>query len=94
MANDLDYTVNDPATELELVYIDDLIEELFNALEGKEHRCSYPCSVGAGTVEEPQDSVSGSRKAAEDACETAEEAPGRNGQETAETPSAVRPGCR
>lgn len=88
VANDLDYTVNDPATELELVYIDDLIEELFNALEGKEHRCSYPCSVGAGTVEEPQDSVSGSRKAAEDACETAEEAPGRNGQETAETPSA------
>lgn len=42
VANDLDYTVNDPATELELVYIDDLMEELLDALEGKEHRCSYP----------------------------------------------------
>jgi len=38
-ANDLEYKVNDPATELDLVYIDDLIEEMFDALEGKEHRC-------------------------------------------------------
>lgn len=41
-ANDLGYTVNDPATELELLYIDDLIEEMLDALEGKEHRCGYP----------------------------------------------------
>lgn len=42
VANDLEYTVNDQTTELELVYIDDLIEELLDALEGKEHRCEYP----------------------------------------------------
>ena len=41
IANDLPVTVNDRSTELELVYIDDLIEEMFNALEGKEHRCNY-----------------------------------------------------
>lgn len=41
VANDLDYTVNDPSTELELLYIDDLIAELLDALEGKEHRCVY-----------------------------------------------------
>ncbi len=43
-ANDLDYTVNDPSTELELVYIDDLINEMFDALEGKEHRCDFGIS--------------------------------------------------
>jgi UDP-2-acetamido-2,6-beta-L-arabino-hexul-4-ose reductase len=42
VANDLEYTVNDPGTELELLYIDDLIEEMLDALEGKEHRCEYP----------------------------------------------------
>lgn len=41
VANDLEYTVNERTTELELVYIDDLIEEMFDALEGKEHRCNY-----------------------------------------------------
>ena len=41
-ANDLEYKVNDPKTELELVYIDDLINEMFDALEGKEHHCEYP----------------------------------------------------
>lgn len=40
-ANDLEYTVNDPNTELDLLYIDDLIEEMFDALEGKEHRCDF-----------------------------------------------------
>lgn len=40
-ANDLEYTVNDPKTELELLYIDDLIDELFDALENKEHRCEF-----------------------------------------------------
>ncbi len=40
-ARDLPITVNDPATELELVYIDDVVEELIAALEGGEHRCDY-----------------------------------------------------
>lgn len=42
VANDLDYTVNDPKTELELLYIDDLVNEMLDALEGKEHHCEYP----------------------------------------------------
>ncbi len=41
VANGRDYTVNDRATELELLYIDDLTAELLDALEGKEHRCGY-----------------------------------------------------
>ena len=41
VANDLEYTVNDRSTELELLYIDDLVEEMFDALEGNEHRCDY-----------------------------------------------------
>lgn len=41
MANDLPITVNDPSTELELVYIDDLVEELLLTLSGREHRCDY-----------------------------------------------------
>ena len=41
VANDLEYTVNDHSTELELLYIDDLIEEMLDVLEGKEHRCEY-----------------------------------------------------
>lgn len=41
IANDLSVTVNDPATELELVYIDDLVAELLDALSGKAHRCNY-----------------------------------------------------
>lgn len=42
VANDLEYTVHDRSTELELLYIDDLISEMLDALEGKEHRCEYP----------------------------------------------------
>ncbi len=41
IANDLPITVSDPKVELELVYIDDLVAELLDALEGKEHRCGY-----------------------------------------------------
>lgn len=41
VANGLEYTVNDRSTELELLYIDDLVGELLNALEGKEHHCVY-----------------------------------------------------
>ncbi len=40
-ANGLDITVNDPATELELVYIDDLVDEMIEALRGRPHRCDY-----------------------------------------------------
>lgn len=42
IANDLDYTVNDPSVELDLLYIDDLVNEMMLAMEGKEHRCEYP----------------------------------------------------
>ncbi len=41
MANDLPIIVNDPAVELELLYIDDLITEMFDALEGREHCCEF-----------------------------------------------------
>lgn len=41
IANDLPITVNDRNTELELLYIDDLMEEMLDALEGLEHRCEY-----------------------------------------------------
>ena len=40
-ANDLPYTVNDPSVELELLYIDDLVDEMLAALEGNEHRCEF-----------------------------------------------------
>ena len=42
IANSLPVTVNDPEVELELLFIDDLVEEMFDAIEGKEHRCFYP----------------------------------------------------
>ena len=41
VANDLEIKVNDKNTELELVYIDDLVEEMFNALENKESHCEF-----------------------------------------------------
>ena len=41
IANDQPYTVNDPSTELELLYIDDLVEGMFDLLEGKETRCEF-----------------------------------------------------
>lgn len=40
-ANDLPIMVNDRNTELELVYIDDLVTEMLDVLEGKAHRCDY-----------------------------------------------------
>ena len=49
-ANDLPYTVNDPSVELELLYIDDLIDEMICALLGKEHRCEFD---GVETVMKP-----------------------------------------
>ena len=50
IANDLPITVNDPKVELELLFIDDLLEELFDALEGKEHHCEFD---GVETVLRP-----------------------------------------
>ena len=41
IANDLPIQVNDPNVELELLYIDDLVNEMLLALEGKEHRCEF-----------------------------------------------------
>ena len=41
IANDLPITVNDPSVELELLYIDDLVEEMIAALQGKEHHCEF-----------------------------------------------------
>ena len=41
IANDLPIQVNDASAELELLYIDDLVEEMLDALEGKAHRCNY-----------------------------------------------------
>ena len=42
IANDLPITVNDPSVELELLFVDDLLEELYDAMEGHPHRCDYP----------------------------------------------------
>ena len=41
IANDLPIQVNDRSTELELLYIDDLVEEMISALTGSEHHCEY-----------------------------------------------------
>lgn len=46
-AHELPITVNDPSVELELLYIDDLVEEMLAALEGREHRCAFD---GVNTV--------------------------------------------
>lgn len=40
-ANDLPYTVNDPSVELELLYIDDLVDEMILAIKGEEHHCEF-----------------------------------------------------
>lgn len=41
IANDLPIQVNDPNVELELLYIDDLVDEMVAALKGEEHRCEF-----------------------------------------------------
>ncbi len=41
VANDLPYTVNDPSVELELLYIDDLVDEMIACLRGEEHHCEF-----------------------------------------------------
>ncbi len=47
IANDLPITVNDPSVELEMLFVDDLVEEMLDALEGKEHHCEFD---GVNTV--------------------------------------------
>ena len=41
IANDLPIQVNDPSVMLELLYIDDLVDEMLDALESKEHHCDF-----------------------------------------------------
>lgn len=41
VANDLPITVNDPKIQLTLLYVDDLVDEMICALEGREHRCRF-----------------------------------------------------
>ena len=41
IAHDLPITVNDPSVELELLFIDDLVEEMLDAIEGKAHHCEF-----------------------------------------------------
>lgn len=41
VANDLPYTVNDPSVELELLYIDDLVDEMIACLLNREHHCEF-----------------------------------------------------
>ena len=48
VANDLPYTVNDRNSEVELLYIDDLVEGMFDLLEGKEKRCDYDGLIPVG----------------------------------------------
>ena len=50
IANDEPYTVNDPSVELELLYIDDLVQGMFDLLEGREQRCEFD---GVETVLDP-----------------------------------------
>lgn len=50
VANDEPFTVNDRSTELELLYIDDLVEGMFDLLEGKEQHCEFD---GVETVAKP-----------------------------------------
>ncbi|MBO7625343.1 MAG: NAD-dependent epimerase/dehydratase family protein [Bacteroidales bacterium] len=50
IANDLPVTVNDPSVELELLYIDDLVQEMIHALRGEEHYCEFE---GVDTILRP-----------------------------------------
>lgn len=50
IANDLPITVNDPTVDMELLYIDDLMEEMICALKGQEHHCEFD---GVNTVLTP-----------------------------------------
>ncbi len=51
IANDLPITVNDRSTELELLYIDDLVDEMIAAMRGEEHHCEFE---GVDTILTPE----------------------------------------
>ena len=42
IANDLPITVNDPSIEIELLFMEDFLEDMYDAIEGHPHRCEYP----------------------------------------------------
>lgn len=54
IANDLPIQVNDPAVELELLYIDDLVDEMIACLKGEEHRCEFN---GLEVIPTPKDNA-------------------------------------
>ena len=56
VANDLPYTVNDPSVELELLYIDDLVDEMMACLEGREHHCEFVGLEVVGVTQKSQKS--------------------------------------
>ena len=64
VANDLPYTVNDPSVELELLYIDDLVEEMIACLKGEEHRCEFE---GLTVVPAPTEDQRDQKESAESA---------------------------
>lgn len=51
IANDLPIRVDDRTTELELLYIDDLVDGMLDAIEGKEHHCEFE---GVAAVDKPE----------------------------------------
>ncbi len=51
IANDLPIQVKDPSVELELLYIDDLVDEMITALQGKEHHCEFDGMEAVGKVD-------------------------------------------
>ena len=59
-ANDLPYTVNDPSVELELLYIDDLVDEMIAGLKGEEHHCEFD---GLEVLPAPADNADGADNA-------------------------------
>ena len=64
IANDLPYTVNDPSVELELLYIDDLVDEMIACLKGEEHRCEFE---GLTVVPAPTEDQRDQKESAESA---------------------------
>ena len=64
-ANDLPYIVNDPSVELELLYIDDLVDEMIACLQGKEHRCKFD---GLEVLPTPADIQRNQNESAKSAC--------------------------
>lgn len=59
-ANDLPYTVNDPSVELELLYIDNLVDEMIACLKGEEHHCEFD---GLEVLPAPADNADGADNA-------------------------------